>query len=137
MIHLLDLWEEYIEVIREREGNQGDAIIGEAIKLSSIGIRAVDRTFTKDASKSYELQRLESWNIIVRDYGRVYRFYHEKLQDYLYAFDATERGLSRRDVINELGDTHRTRNIYLLIQDIYHRNNPSRLPQYLREAWNV
>jgi hypothetical protein len=133
----VDLWGEYISVIKIREGNHGDAILSEAIKLATLGIQAEDRSFTLDVSRPLEQQRLESWKIIVRDYGRVYRFHHEKLQDYLYAFDATERGLTKDDVINELGDTHRTRNIYLMMRDIYERNTPSRLPQYLREAWNV
>ena len=133
----IDLWETYINTIRDKEGDNGENIISEAIALSKKGLTQANRSFTLDYAKSFAQKRLVSWSIIVRDYGRVYRFYHEKLQDYLYAFDATERGLSQKQVIEEIGDSHKSRNIYILIREIYDRNNPSLIAEYLREAWNV
>lgn len=133
----IELWETYIETIKEREGQLGEKILSEAIKLSKQGSTHDDRTFVLDYHKTPEQKRLESWRIIIPDYGLTYHFYHEKLQEYLLAYDATQRGISQQEVIDEIGDSFRTRNILILIREIYTRHSPTKVPKYLREIWNV
>lgn len=133
----VELWNEYVEIIKLREKEHGEKIIGEAMRLAKIGLHQDNRTFALDYTRTYEQKRLESWNIIIPEHERVYRFYHEKLQDYLYAVDAHGRGLSLKELQQEVPFPHRTRNIYIMIVEIYKRNDPSKIPVFLREAWNV
>jgi len=133
----IELWEAYVNAIQEREGDSGEQIISEAIFLAKQGLLQENRSFNLDHARSFEQQRLESWKIIIRDHRRVFRFYHEKFQDFLYAFDAFNRGINKQEIIEELGDLHRTRSVLIIVQEMYHRHNPTQVPEYLRDAWNV
>lgn len=116
------LWERYRGVIRERAdrnpGMKGDEFLAEAIRLAIQGLSSPDRSFQIPFPLTSLQARLVSSSVIVQDYGRTYRFQHEKLQDYLYAWDASERGLMPKDVYDEIGDAH-VRNVLVWMRDRY------------------
>lgn len=135
------LWEQYLQVLREREQGgfnpfEAERIIAEAIRLAKIGLTREDRNFEIDYPPVQTQSRLISWGVLVAVEGRMHRFHHEKLQDFLYALDATGRLLMPRDVVNEIGP-HRVRNILPWIDKIYAHQRSSRRAQFLREAFNV
>ena len=76
-----------------------------------------------------------SWGIIIREHGRVYRFRHEKLQDFIYAWNATEQGKMPLAVAEEIGSL-RTRNVLQWMEKIYARRNPAVHAQFLKETFN-
>lgn len=102
------LWERYREIIRDREdrtpGLTGDEFIAEAIGLATLGLNSPDRSFQIQYPPTPAQARLVSSGIIVQESGRTYRFHHEKLQDYLYAWDAASRRLSSDEVYEEIGE---------------------------------
>lgn len=137
----LDLWEQYIETITERErvSNPQAArqVIAEARRLARLGLNREDRTFTLDYDANPRQGRLISWDMILPEEGRRYRFRHEKLQDYLYAMDAAERTLMPKDVAAEI-NPFRTANVIQWMDKIYRRpgyENTRR--RFLREAFDV
>lgn len=137
----VELWEKYVGVLTEREGlgsgdYQPDQIITEAVFLAKQGLESEDSTFLLPSPLSHSLIRLSSWGVITPEYGRVYRFSHEKLQDYFYAWDATQRRAMPRDVINEI-NPHRTRNVLEWMRRIYARHAPILYQQFLKEAFSI
>ncbi|MFC1862939.1 metallophosphoesterase family protein [Thermodesulfobacteriota bacterium] len=134
------LWEHYLKVLREQE-EIGDGldkfgqIIAEVMKLARDGLSGDNRTFLLDNPPSHEQRRLKSWGIIVCD-ERVCRFFYEKLQDFLYAWDATQRNAMPEKVLDEI-DVHTTRNVLLWMEKIYARRNSRLHNQFLKETFNV
>jgi hypothetical protein len=133
----VDLWEQYIQTLLERESSRESAeqIVEEAVKLAREGLNNEDRTFCLDIALPHPHQRLISWEIIVCEDGRVYRFRHEKLQDFLYAWDATQRHAMPTNVLNEI-NIHRSRNVFTWMDKIYSRS-PHLHRRFLRETFNV
>jgi hypothetical protein len=134
----IDLWQRYIEVLVEREAvgssaYEAEQVIAAAVQLARDGLNSDDRIFSLDIALPLPHQRLISWGIIVLDHGRIYRFYHEKLQDFLYAWDATQRGAMRTEILEEI-NTHRTRNVFTWMDKIYARQNPELHARFLREV---
>lgn len=141
LLEEVDLWEQYRQIWLEREAvisNTGDAeqMLAEAIRLARIGLNSEDRGFTFDYPASRQQQRLVSWNIIINIEGRLHRFSHEKLQDFLYAWDATQRGLMPSTVMTEI-KPYRTRNILDWMAEIYTRADSQLFEPFLREALDV
>lgn len=141
LLDVVDLWEQYLRVLQEREQvgtspRNAQEIIAEAVRLARIGLNSADGTFQLDFPPLQSQVRLDSWGVIMQEEGRSYRFRHEKLQDFLYAWDATERNTMPKVVINEI-NPHRTRNIMIWMEQIYaRRGSPLRL-QFLREVLDV
>ena len=136
-----DLWERYIQVLLEREEVASDSesaeqIIAEAVELAQAGLSSEDRTFLVSSPLSHPHRRLISWEMIVCEDGRVCRFRHEKLQDFLYAWDATQRNAMPATVLNEI-DVHKTRNVLVWMDRIYFQRSPRLHNQFFREALNV
>jgi len=134
------LWEHYLKVLREQEEigdglDKSGQIIAEAMKLARDGLSGDNRTFLLDNPPSPEQRRLISWGIIVCD-ERVCRFFHEKLQDFLYARDATQRNAMPEKVLDEI-DVHTTRNVMLWMEKIYARRDSRLHNQFLKETFNV
>ena len=129
----LNLWEHYRESLVEREGEE---VIAEAVKLARDGLSHPERMIELDYPCPQSQRRLISSGVVVCQHGRVYRFFHEKLQDFLYAWDATERGASTSTVINEIGP-HRARNVFKWMDEIYARQESPFRKQFLREVLNV
>jgi hypothetical protein len=137
----VDLWERYIRVLLEREEiasspEDAERIVAEAVELAWAGLNSEDRTFSVSYPLSHPHRRLISWEIIVRDDGRICRFRHEKLQDFLYAWDATQRNAMPATVLNEI-NRHRTRNVLLWMEKIYARRDSQLHKQFLKETFHV
>jgi hypothetical protein len=130
----VDLWVHYIDMISQTDS---ELIIAESVQLARLGLQSDNRTFILNHPTTRAQNRLISWDIIVLEEGRIYRFRHEKLQDFLYAKDATEKGFMPKDVLSEVSDEHRTRNIIVLMQEIYRRNGSRFLIDFVKESFNV
>jgi hypothetical protein len=74
--------------------------------------------------------RLSSSNVVEKISGRRYQFSHEKLQDYLYAWDACENGTLSDVVISDIGELH-ARNVIVWMRDIYQRTNTLMYERFL------
>ena len=141
LLEEVDLWEQYRQIWLEREAvisNKGDAeqMWAEAIRLARIGLNSEDRSFAFDYPDSRQQQRLVSGNIVANIEGRLHRFRHEKLQDFLYAWDATQRGMMPSAVMTEI-KPYRTRNILDWMAEIYRRAGSRLFEPFLREALDV
>jgi hypothetical protein len=137
----VDLWEQYIDVLVEREAvgsgiHDAEQIVAEAVNLARAGLMNEDRTFCLGIALSHPHQRLISWGIVICEGGRVYRFHHEKLQDFLYAWGATQRNAMPADVLGEI-NVHRSRNIFTWMDRIYSRRSPEVHKRFLRKMLNV
>jgi hypothetical protein len=137
----VDLWEQYMNVLQEREQvgatlYQAQEIIAEAVRLAQEGLNSADGTFQLNSPPSQSQNRLNSWGIIVQEEGRIYRFRHEKLQDFLYAQGATERVAMPEIVVREI-NSFRTRNVMVWMFKIYTRHNSPLRIQFLRQVLDV
>ncbi len=132
----IDLWEKYVEVLMA-SASDGEELLGEAVRLARQALNSDEGSFTLGFPLARQQTRLESWGVIaVMQYGRVYTFAHEKLQDYFYAWDATLRQLLARDVIREI-PRHRSGNVLEWMKRIYARHSPELYERFLKEALNV
>jgi hypothetical protein len=133
----IDLWERYTESLRERENesgdNKGDVIFEEAIRLAQIGLNNINRTFELGYSPTENQRRLISNGIIYRLSELKFQFRHEKLQDYLYAQHACNRGYLTKQVFDEINSLH-TRNILVWMTDIYQQRNSPEYGAFLEET---
>lgn len=126
------LWESYLEALRQGEVHHlegsvfGDRVVKEAVRLAREAVTT--RRFMLD-SLTLEQGRLKSWKVIEEDGGYFYRFYHEKLQDFLYAYDAVKREYTTENVIQEV-DIYRTGKIFPLMIELYKRCGYSRLEEF-------
>ncbi len=139
----VDLWEQYVQLLIEQEevvsgSENAEQIVAEAVKLARSGLRSEDRTFCLDYPVSRSNRRLVSWGIIVyeQEDGRVCRFRHEKLQDFLYAWNATRRYVMPTDVLDEI-NVHKSRNVLTWMDKIYSRRSPHLHRRFLKEMFNV
>ena len=137
----VDLWEQYLETIVERDlmlrnPQAARQVIAEAMQLAKLGLNSEDRTFTLDYDMPLQQSRLISWDMILCEVGRKYRFRHEKLQDYLYARDAAERALMPKDVAGEI-NPFRTANVIRWMDKIYRRPGYEAIRgRFMREGLN-
>jgi nucleoside phosphorylase len=136
----LALWDGFIDALRQREAGPtfvvAEQTVADAMRLAQSALAQEEQTFILQIPLSQSLRRLESWDVIVNDEGQIYRFKHEKLQDYLYARYAADRGLMPSDVAGEIHSL-RARNVLLWMDKIYaHRKSPRRV-QFLREMLDV
>lgn len=94
----VELWDRYQETLVEREtrGGEWDERSGEevrarAVELAQSGLRDGSRVFPISLRRERADKRLISRNVLVHELGERYRFRHEELQDYFYAWDAVNR----------------------------------------------
>jgi hypothetical protein len=135
------LWEQYLQIVHEREAladgiDRADLLIASATELARMSLRNGSPTFVLEPPIKPVERRLDSWGIIVCQEGRIYRFGHEKLQDYLYARYMCEQGSLPSVVKAEVG-YHRMRNVLPLMQAIYTARSSAFLPPFLREVFDV
>jgi hypothetical protein len=131
------LWQKYIEVWRIREGrHNGDEMLRIAINLARQGLNHPDSIFETDFPQSNPLKRLISWSIITSVEGRIYRFRHEKFQDFIYSLDASERLLMPNDILGEILE-HKSRNIFRWVELIYAYKKSDKRIRFLEEVFNV
>jgi hypothetical protein len=94
----VELWERYQETLVERETQggewdqrSGDEVRARAIELAQTGLRDGSRVFPISLRRERPDKRLISRQVIVNEFGERYRFRHEELQDYFYAWNAVNR----------------------------------------------
>ena len=129
----IDLWEGYRLLLVEREtyaAHRGEEFIAEAVRLARIGLQSPDRGFDMDYPQRPIQTRLSSSNVVEKISGRRYQFSHEKLQDYLYAWDACENGTLSDVVMADIGELH-ARNVIIWMRDIYQRTNTLMYERFL------
>jgi hypothetical protein len=125
------LREAYVAAIRDAEARLahrptfGDAVIAEAYRLAKVGLKNHDRMFEIASPPTPEQRSLASWQVVVQDQGRTYRFMHERLQDYLYARDAVDRRCTPDEVVDEIGSL-RTRAVFPWMLRLYPVGSPER-----------
>lgn len=134
------LWDNYVQIllVQEEIGNQpqsAEQILAEAVRLAKEGLNNEDRSFCLDFPLKPQQKRLISGGIIECS-ARVCSFYHEKFQDYLYAWDATQRHLMPSMVLEDI-NAHRTRNVLSWMAKIYARRDSELHKKFLKEALNV
>jgi hypothetical protein len=135
----VDLWEQYLDELKRHEGVgvdpvAGEILIGEAVKLAEEGLRGRDRTFRITYPHSPAHARLDSWQVITPEEkdGDIYRFRHEKLQDFLVAWGAVRRGDMPPTILAQFNE-HRTRNVFVWMDRLYARRTSPRRKRFLRE----
>jgi hypothetical protein len=131
------LWEQYMEIlIRDEDSIIGDQILAEAVRLAKHALSTTEGTFELPYPLLHSQQRLISWGIITPVESRIHRFRHERFQEFIYAWDATQKLALPRQVISEI-TPYRSQNIFRWMDAIYLRNNSSVYAQFLREAFDV
>ena len=130
------LWDKYIDIWYAREGrDSGEEMFKYAATLAKFGLNHPDGIIEREMPAPLALRRLLSWEIITLVDGRMYRFRHEKFQDYIYARDAADKLLKPQDILNEIPD-HKSRNIFRWVDAIYaFRKSPMRL-KFFEEVFN-
>lgn len=131
----IDLWEKYVEALTESDSG-GEESLEAVVNLAKEALNSDDGSFTLTLPLARALIRLESWGVIVLDYGRVYTFGHEKLRDYFYAWGATQRKAMPKDVVREI-NPHRSSNVLLWMEKIYARHSIVLHAKFLKEAFDV
>ena len=134
------LWDHYVQIllVQEEIGSQpqsAEQVLAEAVRLAKEGLNNEDRSFCLDFPHKPQQKRLISGGIIECS-ARICSFYHEKFQDYLYAWDATQRHLMPSIVLEEI-NVHRTRNVLSWMAKIYARLDAGLHRKFLKETLNV
>lgn len=130
------LWDKYIDTWYVREGRDaGEEMFIYAANLSRLGLNHPDGIIEREMPAPAALQRLVSWGIITLVDGRMYRFRHEKFQDYIYARDAADRLLLPQSILNEIPD-HKSRNVFWWVESIYASRNSSMRLKFFEEVFN-
>jgi hypothetical protein len=130
------LWEEYINSWHKHEGKVGEEMLSEAMNLARLGLNHPDGMFKTTVPASQAINRLVSWGIISLVEGRVYRFRHEKFQDFIYARGAADRRLMPAEILEEILE-YKSRNVFRWVSSIYgHRQSPVRI-KFLQEVFDV
>jgi hypothetical protein len=131
------LWEQYMEILISNEDSAiGDQILAEGVRLAKHGLSTTEGTFELPYPLLHFQQRLISWGIITPVEGRIHRFRHERFQEFIYAWDATQRLALPRQVISEI-TPYRSQNIFRWMNAMYLRNKSSMYGRFLREAFDV
>lgn len=134
-----ELWEQYFRMLQDREQTgvdfeSAESIIAEARKLAWVGLESEEGDFCLEDPMARSRRRLVSWDVIQREDGQVYRFRHEKLQDFLCAWDAVEKHWMPRHVLGQVGP-HRSRNILVWMDRLYARGKPELRRQFMKEIF--
>lgn len=124
----LSLWDKYRKSIELREGTspaQGRATVAAAVDLARQALQARTRIFPLGLPPSPEEERLVSRGVLIADEGQRFRFRHEQVHDYFYAWDAAERrALMPKQVLTEVGEAS-ARSILPTMIQIYHQKMPT------------
>ena len=136
-----DLWERYFAALTDREDaglgfETAEMVISEARKLAWIGLRNDEGVFVLDDPMPHHVRRLVSWDIVQAVDGQVYRFRHEKVQDFLCAWDAVEKHWMPGQVLAETRP-HLSRGVLTWMDQLYLRRSRELRKQFLREVFNV
>jgi hypothetical protein len=133
----LNLWEEYVRAWGSHEGvTLGEEMLYEASRLARLGLNHPEGLFELGLPLSPAQQRLASWEIVLLVEGRMFRFRHEKFQDFIYAWSAADRRLLPQGILKEILG-YKSANVLDWVDMIYmHRGSPIRA-RFLQEMFNV
>lgn len=134
------LWERYMSAIQDSASKSphgptfGEDVLRESLILAKRGLELADRVIRLDFSPTSAQRCLISWRILVPEREGAFRFYHEELQDYLYARNAVSRELMADQVLAEISH-HSTKNVFVWMERLYkHHKSPLRM-QFLESAF--
>jgi hypothetical protein len=138
----IDLWEGFVGALIKKEGgaaqpNFGEEVAAEAMSLAIEGLRRDDRMVILGYPRSLAHQRLISWQVIIPEEEDIHRFRHERMQDYLVAWDAFRKGTLPSEILREF-DKHRTLGVFAWIDKLYARRpNSSQRRKFLKELFTL
>lgn len=133
------LWDGYTDVMASREAERSnlqtsEEMIAEAMTLARHSLQAGKQTFIIEQPTAAH-RRLNSWGVILSVEGNVYQFSHEKLQDYMYARYAADRGYMPGQVLSEVSSL-KSKSIFDWIEQIYTTRRSAFLAQFVEETLN-
>lgn len=138
----VELWDHYQQslVERETEGGQWDAESGHevrtrAVELAEDGLVKASSTVPASPHVNRADSRLISRSVLQHERGERYRFRHEELQDYFYAWNAVNREewTSPRPVLKEI-DEHVATGIFRWMLQLLHVQDDSLALEFLDDA---
>ncbi|MEO7705392.1 MAG: SMEK domain-containing protein [Thermoflexales bacterium] len=133
-----DLWEQLRESLVDREAHpsepeRGEHLISEAIDRAKEGLKSVDGTFKIQYPPTLAQRRLISEQWIVAETRVIGRFAHEKMQDYLYAWQAAEQLMMPSDIARDIS-LNRARTILGLLTEMYKHRDAQLYQRFVAEA---
>jgi hypothetical protein len=140
--HRADLWKRFFQTLLDREQMSANlsseqTILKEAVNLSRKALESSELKLSLGLAPSWEAQRLISWGVIVPLDGIRYRFRHEEVQAFIYAWDAVSRAAMPQNVLEEL-PAFSINSVLVWMGELYRRQSPDDLyPRFLRSVFNV
>ncbi|MBC8493118.1 MAG: ATP-binding protein, partial [Chloroflexi bacterium] len=130
----VELWNLYRGSIEKREGVEA---LGQAVQIAQQALQSGQREFPLPIAPDNATRKLLSRGILIKVRGARYRFRHERIQDYLYAWDgAMRRRLLPDQVLRELPESN-ARGILKWMHLMYHKDMPDMEPTFVRRLLNV
>lgn len=131
------LWERYLDTLGDVQGDaEGEEVIAEATRLARKALGSVEGTVELPYPLSRALQRAISWGLIVPVEGRIYRFRHERFQEFIYAWDSCQRLSMPGDVLRDILP-YRSESVFRWMEALYRRQGSPAREQFLREVFDV
>ena len=127
----VDLWGRYRLAIKTREGNSA---YEEALKLSRESLRNGSREFPIDSRDEASIDRLTSRGVLLPSRGETYRFRHQDLHDYLFAWDAAMRRQATAHGVNEEVGEQLGRGVLKWMLALYLAVMPELAARFLRDV---
>lgn len=136
----ITLWEKYRESLN-KEGSEArgkippdweESPVDRAVRHARSSLQDSTTTFRIDENKPGD-QRLLSRNAIEQDWRERYRFRHDQLQSYFYAWDATMDDLDIKDVLEDGLDELVAADVFEWMLQFY-LERPSRSASFIRDA---
>jgi len=138
----VELWELYQETLPEREStgaawdeDTGNDVRARAVELAEEGLRQGSRVFPIGLRRERPDRRLISRDVLVHERGERYRFRHEELQDFFYAWSAVNRrGWTTPDqVFNDI-DERVAAGVLRWMLRLFHKQGPTPTGEFLRRT---
>lgn len=123
------LWNRYLRSIEEREGVDA---LGVAITLATESLREGRRDLAI-LQLDHPTRALISRRVIVQVNGHMYRFRHERLQDYLYAWEATRTRKTASEILADM-DEGAAYGVIEWMSKIYQSEAPQYALRFVREG---
>ena len=130
----IELWNLYRETVAKREGENA---LQQAVTIARETLQSGQWEFALPISPDNATRRLLSCGILIKSRGERYRFRHEQIQDYLYAWDAAMRRQILPDqVLQEVPETS-ARSVLRWMHLMYHRGMPEMEITFVRRLLGV
>lgn len=113
------LWHRYRESLQNRESAEA---LARAVSLAKDALRSGMTDFVIAIAPDSATQRLLSRNVLVRASGERYRFFHEEVTSYLYAWDASLRNRLMSDTVCPEVSERQVGPVLRWMQRMYHED---------------